>query len=93
VEIRAAGSSDWVIFPGSGGYPGDEAYFCHFIVNGIDLSLKDHPRLDPERFARWIAARHSQIERRELVLIAHQIDLLGRAGDQFPPERLPGNNP
>jgi hypothetical protein len=81
VEILAAGSSDWVVFPESGGYQGDEAYFLHFIVNLIDFSLKGHPCLDPDRFVRWIAIRHSQIERCELVLIAHQIDLLGRVGD------------
>ena len=82
VEILAAGSSDWVVFPGNGGYSGDEAYFLHFIVNLIDVSLKGHPCLDPDRFARWVGRRHSQIERCELVLIAHQIDLLGRVGDQ-----------
>jgi SAM-dependent methyltransferase len=81
VEILAAGSSDWVVFPGGGGYPGDEAYFLHFIVNLIDTSLKGHPCLDPDRFSRWIGIRHSQIERCELVLIVHQIDLLGRAVD------------
>ena len=83
VEILAAGSSDWVLFPERGGYPGDEAYFLHFIVNLIDATLKGHPGLDPGRFTRWIGIRHSQIERGELVLIAHQIDLLGRAGDRF----------
>ncbi len=81
VEILAAGSSDWVIFPVGGGYHGDETYFLHFIVNLIESSLKGHPRLDPDRFARWIGIRHSQIERCELVLIAHQIDLLGRVVD------------
>jgi SAM-dependent methyltransferase len=79
VEILAAGSSDWVVFPGCDGYPGDEAYFLHFMVNLIDTTLRGDPRLDSDRFARWIAVRHSQIERRELVLVAHQIDLLGRA--------------
>lgn len=82
VEVLAAGSSDWVVFPKSGGYPGDEAYFCHFIVNCIETSLKGHPEVDPKRFARWIGVRHAQIERRELVLIAHQIDLLGRVGER-----------
>lgn len=81
VEILAAGSSDWVVFPGRGGYPGDEAYFLHFIVNLITNSLKGHPCLDLDRFARWIGIRHSQIERCELVLIAHQIDLLGHTVD------------
>lgn len=81
VAILAAGSSDWVVFPGSDGYPRDEAYFLHYIINLIDTSLKGHPRLDPDRFSRWIGIRHSQIERGELILIAHQIDLLGRAVD------------
>jgi hypothetical protein len=79
VTILAAGSSDWVVFPGSDGYSSDEAYFLHFIINLIDTSLKGHSCLDPDRFARWIDIRHSQIERCELVLIVHQIDLLGRA--------------
>lgn len=82
IEILAAGSSDWVVFPGNDGYLRDEAYFLHFIINLIDTSLKGHPCLDPDRFARWIGIRHSQIERRELVLIAHQIDLLGCAPGQ-----------
>jgi SAM-dependent methyltransferase len=81
VVILAAGSSDWVVIPGSEGYPGDAAYFLHYIINLIDTSLKGHPCLDPDRFARWIGIRHSQIERCELVLIAHQIDLLGRVAD------------
>jgi len=81
VEILAAGSSDWVVFPGRDGYPRDEAYFLHYIINLIDTSLKGHPCLDSDRFSRWIGIRHSQIERGELVLIAHQIDLLGRAVD------------
>jgi SAM-dependent methyltransferase len=82
VAILAAGSSDWVVFPGSDGYLRDEAYFLHFIINLIDTSLKGHPCLDPDRFARWIGIRHSQIERCELVLIVHQIDLLGCAPSQ-----------
>jgi len=88
VEILAAGSSDWVVFPGRDGYPRDEAYFLHYIINLIDTSLKGHPCLDSDRFSRWIGIRHSQIERGELVLIAHQIDLLGRAVD--PRERKSG---
>jgi SAM-dependent methyltransferase len=78
VEILDAGSSDWVVFPGRGGYRLDEAYFLHFIINLIDTSLKDHPYLDPKRFAHWIGFRHSQIERCELIMITHQIDLLSR---------------
>jgi hypothetical protein len=36
--------------------------------------------LDPVRFEAWIAERHAQIERGELVYIAHQLDFFGVAG-------------
>jgi SAM-dependent methyltransferase len=75
-QILAAGSSDWVIFAGPGGYPADEAYFLHFIIHTMQSALQGHPELDPTRFAAWIAQRHAQIERHELVYIAHQLDFL-----------------
>jgi SAM-dependent methyltransferase len=77
-EVLAAGASDWVVFPGPEGYPGDEAYFLHHIVHTIHGALRDHPELDAGRFADWIAGRHVQVEREELVHIAHQVDILGR---------------
>lgn len=77
-EILAAGSSDWVVFAGQDGYPADEAYFLHFIVQTMHNALHDHPALDAPRFAEWIAQRHAQIRAGELVYIAHQLDFLGR---------------
>ncbi|MEJ2148470.1 MAG: class I SAM-dependent methyltransferase [Chloroflexota bacterium] len=77
-EVLAAGASDWVVFPGPGGYPADEAYFLHYIVHTIHNALRGHPDLDAARFAGWIAERHAQVEREELVYIAHQVDILGR---------------
>lgn len=76
-ELLAAGSSDWVVFPGPHGYPADEAYFLHFIIHTIGSALAGHPELDPGRFERWVAARHAQVERHELVYIAHQLDFAG----------------
>jgi len=78
VELLDAGSSDWVVFAGPGGYPADEAYFLHFIVHTIQTALQGHPDLDATQFADWIEQRHQQIERGELVYIAHQLDFLGR---------------
>ena len=78
VLTLAAGSSDWVLYPGSDGYPGDEAYFLHYLIDLIFASLKDHPALDPGRLASWMGIRHAQIERAEMVFIAHQLDILGR---------------
>jgi SAM-dependent methyltransferase len=77
-ELLDAGSSDWVIFAGPDGYPDDEAYFLHFIVHTMGNALRGHPQLDPGRFARWVADRHTQIEQGSLVYIAHQLDFLGR---------------
>ena len=83
VEILDAGSSDWVIFAGPHGYPGDEAYFLHFIIHTIGAALEGHPALDPIRLTRWIAQRHAQIEAGSLVYIAHQLDFLGRVPSTF----------
>ncbi|MBK5109087.1 MAG: hypothetical protein JJE12_13195 [Anaerolineales bacterium] len=78
-SILAAGSSDWIVYPGPGGYPMDEAYFLHFIIHTIDTALKDHHLLDSKQFTRWIDLRQAQIEREELVYIAHQVDIVGNA--------------
>jgi SAM-dependent methyltransferase len=76
-RLIAAGSSDWVVFPGPDGYPGDEAFFLHFIIDTIGQALDGHPDLPASRFQAWIAQRHRQIEARELIYIAHQLDFLG----------------
>ena len=78
IEILAAGSSDWVVFAGPTGYPADEAYFLHFIVQTMAGALHGHPALAATRFADWINERHAQIARHELVYIAHQLDFLGQ---------------
>jgi 2-polyprenyl-3-methyl-5-hydroxy-6-metoxy-1,4-benzoquinol methylase len=77
-EIIDAGSSDWVVFPGAGGYADDEGYFLHFIVQTIGGALAGDGQIDPARLAEWVEERHQQIERAEMTYIAHQIDLLAR---------------
>jgi SAM-dependent methyltransferase len=77
-ELLAAGASDWVVYPVQGSYPGDEAYFLHFILHTIHQALRGSPELDSFRLEKWVAQRHAQVERGELVYIAHQIDVLGR---------------
>jgi SAM-dependent methyltransferase len=76
-RVAAAGSSDWVVFPGPDGYPGDEAFFLHFIIDTIGRALHGHPGLEMNRFQAWIAERHRQIESAELTYIAHQLDVMG----------------
>lgn len=77
IHTLDAGSSDWVIIPHRGVYPHDEAYFLHFIINTMQGALAIHPDLDRDRFQDWVTRRHAQIERGELVYIAHQLDYLG----------------
>lgn len=76
-QILAAGGSDWVVHPGPDGYPEDEAYFLHFIIHTVDTALSGHPQLPEDRFRDWVAERHRQIERRELIYLARQLDFLG----------------
>jgi SAM-dependent methyltransferase len=79
-QVLAAGSSDWVVFPGRDAYPDDEAYLLHFIIDTIRRALEGHPQLDPGRLAQWVEARHFQIQAGQLILIAHQLDFLGMVG-------------
>ncbi len=75
-EILAAGASDWVVHAIDGKYPADEAYFLDFILHFFESSLGNHPALDQKVFQDWLAERRKQIERGELVYIAHQMDFL-----------------
>lgn len=77
-SILSAGSSDWVVFARQGVYPGDEAYFLHFILHFFETTLTRHPGLEAKRLAYWLAERHAQVARGELVYIAHQIDFCGQ---------------
>lgn len=80
--ILAAGASDWVVTADPAGrYPGDEAYFLHFIVATIGRALRGQPELPPAVMARWLKQRHAQIDAGELIYIAHQLDVLVRAPD------------
>ena len=78
-SILSAGSSDWVVYPGPGGYPMGEAYFLHFIIHTIDKALREVHLLDKQQFTQWINLRHAQIEHSELVYIAHQMDYFGNS--------------
>jgi SAM-dependent methyltransferase len=80
-ELLDVGSSDWVVYAVSNGYPQDEAYFLHHIIHTIWTALEGSPDLDAELLASWTRERHDQIEQGILVYIAHQLDFLGRIPD------------
>jgi len=75
-EILAAGASDWVVHAVNGKYINDEKYFLHFILHFFEESLAGHGELNANVLAAWLAKRRTQIERGELVYIAHQMDFL-----------------
>jgi hypothetical protein len=77
-DVLAAGASDWVVHPVSGKYPADEEYFLYFILHFFEESLTGHAELDGAAFANWLKKRRAQIERGELVYIAHQMDFLAK---------------
>jgi hypothetical protein len=79
-QVLAAGASDWVVYPGPGEYSADEAYFLHFIIHTIDLALQVRPEIEPGLLRGWVSARQAQIERQELVFLAHQLDFTGKIG-------------
>jgi SAM-dependent methyltransferase len=76
-QILAAGASDWVVYPGSDGYPADEAFFLDCILDFFEVTLKCHPELPQEELIEWLAERRGQVQRGELTYIAHQLDFLG----------------
>jgi SAM-dependent methyltransferase len=74
----AAGSSDWVVHAGADGtYPDDEAHFLECILQTVQEALQD--RSGPVDLAGWLADRRRQLARGELVYLAHQLDVAGRA--------------
>lgn len=75
MEILAAGSSDWVVFPP---FSADDAYFLHHILHTIHHALRGHALLDEKQFVAWIARRHEQVETGKLIYMTHQLDFLAR---------------
>jgi SAM-dependent methyltransferase len=76
--LLEAGASDWVVFPRSGAYPGEEAYFLHVIVEMVSGAVAASGEVEAPALQAWTAQRHAQIERGELVYLAHQLDFVGR---------------
>jgi SAM-dependent methyltransferase len=77
-ELLEAGASDWVVFARDGRYPGDEQYFLRTILGMIGHSVEGRSDVVPERLERWMNLRLGQLDRGELVYIAHQMDFLAR---------------
>ena len=78
VPIVEAGASDWVVFARDGAYTGDEAFFLRAIVETMAGAVRGHPAIAASELEGWRKARLAQIDRGELVYLAHQLDVLAR---------------
>ena len=76
-RVHASGGSSWVVHSHEDSYPADEAYFLHYIVDGVYQELSQVPEISQPFLWQWAGVRHSQIESGELVYIAHQLDFFG----------------
>jgi SAM-dependent methyltransferase len=76
-RLLAAGSSDWVVFPGPHGYPGDEAFFLRHIIDTVEGAVRGQAGLEEKALNEWTRQRRRQIDRGELTYIAHQLDFFG----------------
>jgi SAM-dependent methyltransferase len=74
-RILAAGGSEWVVFAGPQGYPGEEAFFLECLLAMVADSLRG--RLDPRERDFWLQERRRQLEAGELVFLARHLDFCG----------------
>ena len=84
-RIRAAGAAGWLVTPP---YPGDEAYFLHHLIDGIEAVVVDAqpPRDEPDPLSReavttWADRRHRAVSMSALVYGAHNLDVLAAVPD------------
>lgn len=77
-HVLAAGSSDWIVMAGPDGFTDDEAYFLHHILHFVETSVAEFANVSVEALDDWLAVRRRQIDRGELVFLAHQVDAVAK---------------
>ena len=80
-SLLEVGGADWIVHPHGNAYPDDEDVFVDHLLGTIDGALAAYPQsvLEPADRERWIELRRGQLDRCELVFVAHHLDLLARA--------------
>lgn len=78
--VVGAGGADWIVRPVDGAYPDDESTVLSHLLSTIDGALADYPaaEIEPETRTEWIETRRQQLDRGELTLVAHHVDVLAR---------------
>ncbi|MBT8359743.1 MAG: class I SAM-dependent methyltransferase [Deltaproteobacteria bacterium] len=83
LELLAAGSSDWVIYPKARLYSKEEAFFLQAIIETVERELWKEKR-PFSGLASWVRKRHKQIEAGELSFLARHLDILVRNRPSLP---------
>jgi SAM-dependent methyltransferase len=83
LELLAAGSSDWVIYPKALRYSEEEVFFLHAIIETVERELAKE-KLPFSGLASWARKRHKQVEAGELSFLARHLDLLVRHRPSLP---------
>lgn len=78
IEVLEAGPSDWVIVPRHGKYPDDERLVLQYLLTHLGRVVAASGEIPTATVQQWIEARLSQVDRGELVYVAHQLDVLAR---------------
>ncbi|MEA1931075.1 MAG: class I SAM-dependent methyltransferase [Euryarchaeota archaeon] len=78
--VLEAGGADWIVRPTDSAYLAAESTVLEHLLETIDGALADYPAdvIEPETGADWIERRRGQLERGELTLVAHHLDVLAR---------------
>jgi hypothetical protein len=76
MEVLEIGSSDWIVHPAGGGYPGDEEFFLRFLLSTIEGALRH--RVDAAILDPWLEERRRHLDSADLLYCAHQLDVLAR---------------
>lgn len=77
-EILEAGSSDWVVFARNQDYMPEEVVLIKAILSMVEKESTKSADVDPGEFSSWLKTRQHQLNKGELVYIAHQLDILAR---------------
>lgn len=80
LEILEMGPSDWVIAPIRGHYRDADRIVLDYLLTHIERVVRAVGTLPDHSLTAWFAERGRQIERAELLYIAHQTDILGKRG-------------
>jgi SAM-dependent methyltransferase len=75
-DVAAYGSSDWDITPRNGRYRDRDADVLRTLLAWIHDEGAQQPAIEPAALAHWYAERRARIERSELGMIVHQLDVV-----------------